>query len=281
MLAPISVLLGAGLLCGLCVGPLDRFLGAPAVGYSGFASALVCGVALVVVVARVAEHAAATRSDVSGGAGAAGDALPATPPSRFVPCLVLAAAIVVAASAAGGWGIALAAAAAAAALPICVAAGFGADVLPQPAADRAAQGSDAERAASSATVALAGWATLAAAVGPARLDLLRADVTGGAVSGVALVLFVVSVAASARPRGDSTGNANSTRADLRAMIVPALLAVAAPVCVARLNPAAGGGMAAGALLGGATAALLVPRSTAALFDRVVSLICITFVLCSK
>jgi hypothetical protein len=65
------------------------------------------------------------------------------------------------------------------------------------------------------------------------------------------------------------------------MIAPALLAVAAPFCVARLDPAAGGGMTAGALLGGATAAFLVSRSTAALFDRVISLICITTVLCSR
>jgi hypothetical protein len=40
-------------------------------------------------------------------------------------------------------------------------------------------------------------------------------------------------------------------------------------------------MAAGALLCGATAALLVPRASDALFDRVVSLICITFVLCAR
>jgi Na+/H+-translocating membrane pyrophosphatase len=272
--APLAALLAAGLLCALFVGPVAAVANAPAGGFSALAATLVAAIALVAIVARVAEHSARTRADEAAAAAATGasrDALATATPSLFVPGLVVAAALVVAASAGGAWGIGLAAAAAAAALPSCVAAGFAAELLPLPPAD-------AERSASTATVALAGWAMVAVARGgDARLDLLSADVAAGAIVGVALVLF----ATATWRRGESSENSNSTRAALRAMIAPALLAVAAPVCVARLNPAAGGGMTAGALLGGATAAFLVARTTAVLFDRVVSLICITIVLCSK
>jgi hypothetical protein len=277
---PGAALLGGGFVIALFVGPAPAFEGGPAAGWSALAVAILCGVLLVSAVARVAEHAADGSRDRSGGADTA-ELLLTLPASRFVACLVLAAALVVAASAAGAFGIALAAAAAAAALPGFVAAGFGADLEagpPAPPAGPPARLSDAERAAGSAALALAGWALLSASRrAEVRQDLLSADAAGGAVAGVALVLF----AAAWWRRAESAGGSNSTRAGLRAMIGPALLAVAAPFGAARLNLAAAGGMATGALLGGATAALLIPRATAALFDRVVSLICITYVLCAR
>lgn len=280
ILAALAALAGAGLVGALFVAPLTAFGAGRGAGWSSYATAILVGVALVAVVARVAEHAAQADAASTAGAGAAGEPRFAPPASRFIACLALAAALVVAAPAAGAFGVALAAAAAAAALPALVAAGIGGDLLPAPPVAAPSRASDVERAASSAAVALAGWALLGVARrGEARLDLLAADVAGGALVGVALVLFISSSAA--RRRGDPGAGANSTRADLRAMIVPALLAVAAPFCAARLNLAAAGGMAAGALLCGATAALLVPRASAGLLDRVVSLLCITFVLCAR
>jgi hypothetical protein len=95
--------------------------------------------------------------------------------------------------------------------------------------------------------------------------------------GVLVALF----AAALWRRGAAGESSRSTETGPRAMIVPAVLSAAVPWCAARLDVAAGGGIAAGVLLGGGTAAFLAPLSAAAPLERIVQLTGVVLAFCSK
>jgi hypothetical protein len=254
LLVPLAALGGVALLLALFIPRGEASAGTFAVLLAQLA-----GLALAASAARVGAHRARPRL------------MPAElAPALFLPLLAVAAALVVASAAAGAAGIALATAAAAALLPALTLDGFAAD------ADGAV--ADGARAASSAVVVLAGWAALRSASGPlAAVDLRDPAAAGGAMVGVLVALF----AAALWRRGAAGESSRSTETGPRAMIVPAVLSAAVPWCAARLDVAAGGGIAAGVLLGGGTAAFLAPLSAAAPLERIVQLTGVVLAFCSK
>jgi hypothetical protein len=263
LLVPLAALGGVALLLALFIPRGEASAGTFAVLLAQLA-----GLALAASAARVGAHRARPRL------------MPAElAPALFLPLLAVAAALVVAAAAAGAAGIALATAAAAALLPALTLDGFAADAAAAASpADPDGAVADGARAASSAVVVLAGWAALRSASGPlAAVDLRDPAAAGGAMVGVLVALF----AAALWRRGAAGESSRSTETGPRAMIVPAVLSAAVPWCAARLDVAAGGGIAAGVLLGGGTAAFLAPLSAAAPLERIVQLTGVVLAFCSK
>jgi len=263
LLVPLAALGGVALLLAL-------FLPSGEASSGTFAALLaqLAGLALAASAARVGAHRARPKL-----------APAELAPALFLPLLAVAAALVVAWAAAGAAGIALATAAAAALLPALTLDSFAADsgAAAAPAAPDGAS-ADGARAASSAVVVLAGWAALRSASGPlAAIDLRDPAAAGGAMVGVLVALY----AAALWRRGGAGESSRSTETGPRAMIAPAVLSAAVPWCAARLDVAAGGGIAAGVLLGGGTAAFLAPLSAAAPLERIVQLTGVVLAFCPR
>jgi K(+)-stimulated pyrophosphate-energized sodium pump len=189
----------------------------------------------------------------------------------LVPIVLIAAAMLVAQTGAGRFGLGLAALGATCALRIAPSSGVCGAPLPETLAEAEAASAGVGRGVAAAAAALTAMVLFGLYLDGApsgAIAFADPDVAAGLLVGAALPF------AFSRAPGAGAGDRASTPFALRAMIVAGLVAVAAPLVVGRLDPAALCGLLAGAIACGVLLALIVSDAALDTLIKLTSLVAI-------